>query len=160
MTELTESSYRTELREEYFKVVDILQSYDPYFLTIKNWGVTVSGATIALGATQKSSLIFLLVIILGVGFWSTEVRFKLLQLGHVRRAAELEQLLSNFCSDDGQHRSPSILGSFGKESAFNIQQRRWRSVAIWPQVMFPHIFFVACGILGFLYMTLSSKLFR
>jgi hypothetical protein len=31
---------REELREEYFKVIDIFQGYDPYFLSIKNWGVT------------------------------------------------------------------------------------------------------------------------
>ena len=90
MTEATDSTPRGELREEYFKVVDILQSYDPYFLTIKNWGVTVSGAAIALSVSQKSSSAFLLVCILAVGFWTTEVRFKLLQLGHTLRVGGRE----------------------------------------------------------------------
>ena len=94
MTEASDSTPRRELREEYFKVVDILQSYDPYFLTIKNWGVTVSGAAIALSVSQKSSSAFLLVCVLAIGFWTTEVRFKLLQLGHTLRATELERYLS------------------------------------------------------------------
>jgi hypothetical protein len=49
------------------------------------------------------------------------------------------------------------LGAFGEESALNIRHRRWRSVFLWPQVMFPHVFFVAIGILGFL---LTSFLVR
>jgi len=46
--------------------------------------------------------------------------------------------------------SPRVLGAFGEESALNIRHHRWRSVFLLPQVMFPHVFFVAVGILGFL----------
>jgi len=35
---------RSNLLEEYYKLSAIIQSYDPYFLSIKAWGVTVSGA--------------------------------------------------------------------------------------------------------------------
>jgi hypothetical protein len=150
MTEASDSTPRRELREEYFKVVDILQSYDPYFLTIKNWGVTVSGAAIALSVSQKSSSAFLLVCVLALGFWTTEVRFKLLQLGHTLRATELERYLSDPDTAASKPQSPRVLGAFGEESALNIRHHRWRSVFLWPQVMFPHVFFVAVGILGFL----------
>ena len=143
-------STRSELLEEYFKVVDILQSYDPYFLTIKNWGVTVSGAALALGVSQKSPSAFLLVCVLAVGFWTTEVRFKLLQLGHTQRATELERYLSDPDTSASKPRSPRVLGAFGEQSALNIRHRRWRSVFLWPQVMFPHVVFVEVGILGFL----------
>ena len=156
MTDATDST-RRELLEEYFKVVDILQSYDPYFLTIKNWGVTVSGAAIALAVSQKAPSAFLLVCVLAVGFWTTEVRFKLLQLGHTQRAAELERYLSDPDPPASTARSPRILRAFGEQSALNLRHRRWRFVLLWPQVMFPHVVFVAVGILGFL---LASFLFR
>jgi len=146
MSEATDSTPRRELREEYFKVVDVLQSYDPYFLTIKNWGVT----PIALSVSQKSSSAFLLVCVLAVGFWTTEVRFKLLQLGHTLRATELERYLSDPDTAASKPQTPRVLAAFGEESALNIRNHRWRSVFLWPQVMFPHVFFVAVGILGFL----------
>lgn len=141
---------REELLEEYFKVVGILQSYDPYFLTIKNWGVTVSGAALALGVTQKSSLLFFIVSVLAAGFWSTEVRFKLLQLGHTQRAMELEHHLADPNALPSTLKAPRVLGAFGEQSALNIRAHRWRTVLWWPQVMFPHVVFVAVGALGFI----------
>jgi len=149
MTDATDNT-RRELLEEYFKVVAILQSYDPYFLTIKNWGVTVSGAAIGLAVSQKVPSAFLLVCVLAAGFWTTEVRFKLLQLGHTQRAKELERHLSDPDPAASPARAPRILGAFGEQSALNLRSHRWRSVLLWPQVMFPHVVFVAVGILGFL----------
>lgn len=140
---------RKELLEEYFKVVGILQSYDPYFLTIKNWGVTVSGAALALGVTQKSSMLFFIVSVLALGFWTTEVRFKLLQLGHTQRATELEHHLADPDALPTSLKAPRVLAAFGEQSSLNIRVHRWRSVLLWPQVMFPHIVFVAVGLIGF-----------
>lgn len=134
--------FRKELREEYFKVVDILQSYDKYYLTIKNWGVTAFGVASAVGISNKAPAIFLLVSLISVGFWLTEVRFKLFQLGHTLRASELEQMLR---SSSIEASYPRILSAFGEESRKNIQTERWRSVLFWPQVMLPHVIFVLVG---------------
>lgn len=133
---------RDELREEYFKVVDILQSYDPYFLSIKNWGVTAIGVAATVGLANKAPAVFLLTSLIAVGFWLTEVRFKLLQLGHTQRAAELEHALSE---REPLSSSPRILSAFGEQSRRNLQAGRWRSVLFWPQVMFPHVVFVVAG---------------
>jgi hypothetical protein len=138
---------REELREEYFKVIDILQGYDPYFLSIKNWGVTSIGVAATVGFASKSPLVFLVIPVIAVGFWLTEVRFKLLQLGHTRRATELEETLSG---PKAAVRSPRILSAFGEESLRNLQTGRWRSVLFWPQVMFPHVVFVVIGPVAYL----------
>jgi hypothetical protein len=85
---------REELREEYFKLIDILQSYDPYFLSIKNWGVTIIEVAAAIGITKKAPVVFLPISFIASGFWLTEVRFKLLQFGHLRRGTERERALN------------------------------------------------------------------
>jgi hypothetical protein len=139
---MIESSRRAELFKEYETVIGILQMYDSYFLTIKNWGVTVGGAAVAVGATKGSTDIFLVGTVIALGFWVTEARFKLLQLGHTRRAAELERALQ--ANEEVLH--PRILGAFGEESARNIAMSRWRSVMRWPQVMFPHVVVVVVSL--------------
>jgi hypothetical protein len=40
---------RLGLKEEYYKIVDIVTGFDQRLLTIKGWGVTFSLATAALG---------------------------------------------------------------------------------------------------------------
>jgi hypothetical protein len=144
---------REELREEYFKVIDILQNYDPYFLSIKNWGVTVIGVAATVGLANKAPSVFLLISFIAVGFWFTEVRFKLLQLGHTLRATELEQALREIRPSAS---SPRILAAFGEESRRNLQIARWRSVLFWPQVMFPHVVFVVAGPIAYLLIRLFS----
>src|SRR5262245_17999406 len=132
---MASESSRSELLKEYEKVVDILQSYDSYFLTIKNWSVTVSGTALAVGVGKGTSDIFRLAATLAASFWATEVRFKLLQLGHTQRAGELERALQAGTSIP----SPRILTSFGEQSALNNASRRWKKVLSWPQVMLPHV---------------------
>ena len=144
---ISSDQIRNELREEYFKVVDILQSYDPYFLSIKNWGVTATGAIAAVGFANKAPIILLLTSIIAGGFWITEMRFKLLQLGHAQRASELERMLS---SNENLSSSPRIMSAFSEQSSRNLKARRWRSVLFWPQVMFPHIVFVVVGPLAYI----------
>ena len=144
---MTDDSRRAELLQEHAKAVDILQSYDAYFLTIKNWAVTVVGAALTVGVTKASTDVFLVAAILTVGFWLTEVRFKLLQLGHTRRAGELEVALQTGQVIPG----PRLLMAFGEESAVNYVTRRWRKVMFWPQVMFPHAVFLVLSLLAALW---------
>lgn len=129
---------RAELFTEYFKCIDIIQGYDNYFLTIKTWGVTLSSAAIGWAFVQSSAPSFLIAFFLSLAFWLTEVRFKLLQLGHALRISELEDALSK----GAEIPTPRILTAFGEESYRNNLAARWRSVVFWPQVMFPHLFFV------------------
>jgi len=146
---------RSELFEEYYKLSAIVQSYDSYFLTIKAWGVTVSGAAIGVAFSRDRPFgVFLVALTLSLAFWLTEVRYKLFQLGHMLRVSELEHALQNKLPLS----SPRIFSAFGEESRRNLQYKRWKSVMFWPQVMFPHLFFIALSIIFAVVEILKGKI--
>ncbi len=130
---------RDELFAEYLKMIDIVQGYDGHFLNIKAWSVTTS--SLAFGVVLAESAdpwLLVVVVMLAISFWMTEVRFKVLQQSHVYRLSTLEDALSR----DEQVRAPDMINSFTRASQFNTQRRMWRKIAFWPHVMFPHIVFV------------------
>lgn len=131
---------RSELLAEYYKVTDIVQSYDSYFLSIKTWSVTLSAAAIGISFTRSSAAPILLVaVLLALSFWLVESRFKTLQLNHTVRATALERYLGS----DIDKPSPLIFRSFTEAAAANARFKRWRKVMFWPHVALPHVFFVA-----------------
>jgi len=140
---------RAELFEEYFRLSGFVQSYDSYFLTIKTWGVTVSGVAIGVGFSKDvinynmQSEMFLIALALGTAFWWTEVRFKLIQLAHVTRQSVLERALQ----ENVYIKAPALLESFSAESVIQRELGRWRRIVFWPHVMFPHIIFVVLSLI-------------
>jgi hypothetical protein len=135
---------RAELLSEYYKLIDILQGYDAHFLSIKTWGVTLSSAALGLAFVQSSAPSFGIAFLLSLAFWLTEARYKLLQLNHTYRVAQLEDALSKGV----EMPTPRILGAFGDEAERNALTKRWRSVMFWPQVMLPHIFFILFSVIA------------
>ena len=141
---MMDKEQRSELLEEYFRLTAFVQAYDSYFLSIKAWGVTVSGAAIGVGfsrdliAQNMQMQVFAIALALAIAFWFTEVRFKLIQLAHIYRQAALEKALQG----NEYVKSPSILESYKEGRRTDNAQKRWRSVILWPQVMFPHVIFV------------------
>ncbi|HMV51556.1 MAG TPA: hypothetical protein PLD20_10385 [Blastocatellia bacterium] len=144
-----EKEQRSELTEEYFKLSAFVQAYDAYFLSIKNWGVTVSGAALGVSfskdliAQDKQILVLIIALILAVAFWLTEVRFKLIQLAHIYRQLALEKAIQ----ENTYIQNPAILTSYGQGRSFDEKQKRWRLVMFWPQVMLPHIIFVSLSLI-------------
>jgi len=138
---------RETLLQEYLKLTDIVHAYDDYFLRIKTWGVTVSAAALGLGIQMFSPGVLAVALVLAMSFWVTETHFKMLQLGHMRRVSELERSLSSAKSHE---ESPRIFGALAEERRTNIASKRVRRVIWWPQVMFPHVGFVAGATLGLL----------
>jgi hypothetical protein len=134
--------------EEYFKLASFVQAYDSYFLTIKTWGVTVTGTAMGVGfskdliAQDGQILIFVIALVLATAFWFTEVRFKLIQMAHVFRQSALERALQN----ETHIKYPGLLESYGDRSMVNKEQKRWRTIMFWPHVMFPHIIFVVLSL--------------
>jgi hypothetical protein len=134
---------RSELLEEYYKLSAIVQSYDSYCLTIKAWGVTVSGAAVGVAFSRPGSLgVFVVAFALSLAFWLTEVRFKLFQLAHMLRVTELENALQN----NLPVASPRIFSAFGEQSRTNLKSKRWRSLMLWHPVMLPHVFFAVLSL--------------
>ena len=144
MPEVSEIS-RSELLEEYHKLVDIVQRYDEYYIRIKGWGVTVSGAAAGFGSVEESSIVFLITAVLAFSFWLTEVRYKQFQLRHLQRVWEIENPTESGLS---QLLAPRIFTAYGEERRKNVANKRWYTVMFWPQVMLPHVFFVIIGLAG------------
>ena len=137
---------------EYYKLTDIVHKYDDYFLRIKAWGVTASGAAAGYGATQVSGLTFLIAAALSVAFWITEARFKVLQLDHMLRIGELESSLNGKTATV----TPRIYGALGDRKSQHRKQDKWKSVMMWPHVMFPHALFTAIGVIGGMVLLISE----
>jgi hypothetical protein len=146
---MMDADQRAQLYAEYFKIAEFVQAYDAQFLSIKAWGVSVSAAAIAVGFSKDviergyQIEVFVVAFALAFSFWLTETRFKLLQLGHMYRYNSLEEALQK----DTYIRSPDILGGFGVGRRRDDAKRRWRSVAFWPHVMFPHVIFAGLSLL-------------
>jgi hypothetical protein len=139
---------RSELLEEYYKVYSFVQAYDPYFISIKNWGVTVSGAALAVGLSRENSrplLVFVVSLALSISFWFTEVVFKNSQLAHLRRVKAIEDALKTEASIE----SPLIAKSYDEGKIENKKAKLWRKVLLWRHVMLPHAIFTSIS-LGFI----------
>jgi hypothetical protein len=138
---------RAQLLQEYYNIATFVQAYDGHFLSIKSWGITVSGAAIGVGFSQdllrNQVGVFFIALVLSTAFWLTEVRFKLIQLAHVYRQSALEQSLR----EDIYIKTPAILESYGMGMTVDRERKRWRSVIFWPHVMLPHILFAGLSLL-------------
>jgi hypothetical protein len=146
---------RDELLTEYYKITDIIHKYDDYFLRIKTWGVTVSGAATGVGVAQRSEVTFFIATLLAISFWFTEARYKVLQLDHILRIEELESALK-LKSVPADFQTPRIFGALSERKKHHKKIRKWRSVLFWPHVIFPHIFFAIVGLVGSVGLIISS----
>jgi hypothetical protein len=62
----------------------------------------------------------------------------------MRRVKELETDLQKY---KDEHESPRIYAAAGEENKQNKQDKKWRSVMFWPQVMLPYLFFVILSLI-------------
>jgi hypothetical protein len=135
-----------ELLTEYYKLIDMIQGYDPYFISIKSWSATLGSLAIGTAFTRPATTLPLLgaAILLSVSFWVVEAVFKILQQNHVIRAGLLEHLLQQ----GGTTPTPRILQSFAEAAVKNRQNRAWRRVMLWPHVAFPHALFALVALIA------------
>jgi hypothetical protein len=150
-----DENQRERLIQEYYSVAGFVQAYDGHSLSIKSWGLTVTGAAIGIGFSadlldQASRIgVFGIAFILSVAFWLTEVEFKLMQQAHVYRQSVLEDSLHK----DNYVETPAILSSYRGAYKTNRGRKRWRSVMFWPHVMMPHVLFTSLSLILIIYLT-------
>src|SRR4051812_37192324 len=84
------STLHADLQAEYFKLVDIVASFDQRLLTIKGWGVTLSLASLGLGFQQNHYGLFLVAAVSGLAFWLLEATTKLHQMRYYPRMGDIE----------------------------------------------------------------------
>ena len=139
---------RASMRQEYYQLATFVQAYDGHFLLIKSWGITASSLAIGVGLGTNALGwdgrigVFLTALALSLAFWVTEVRFKLIQLAHVHRQLFLEKSLQQ----DVLVATPAILRSYGEGARYDRARRQWKSIALWPQVMLPHVLFAGLSV--------------
>jgi hypothetical protein len=155
---------------EYYKIADLVTSFDQRLLTIKGWGVTLSLASIGLGFQQSHYGLFLVAALGGLSFWIVEATTKFHQLRYYPRMGDIEVAcydLFRADSDHGPASSPLIdwgwytakrrVRGGPKKGESHIPQRwpedntlsagrRVRfSTMLYPHVMFPHVIAMIAG---------------
>jgi hypothetical protein len=85
---------------EYYRIADIVASFDQRLLTIKSWGVTFALATLALGFQQNHFGLFLIAAASGLAFWLIEASIKLHQMRYYPRMGDIEVISYQLFGED------------------------------------------------------------
>lgn len=134
------------LREEYFKLQDIIEAFDERALQIKGWSVTVSLAGMAaalvadIGQPEKATAFFIAAIG-SLAFWLIEFFWKCFQWTFFHRIEAIEKA---FAGGDLEREHPLQIrkvfhANFKKDIRPNLRK------AFKPSLMFPHILIAAMG---------------
>lgn len=155
---------------EYYKIADLVTSFDQRLLTIKGWGVTLSLASIGLGFQQSHYGLFLVAALGGLSFWIVEATTKFHQLRYYPRMGDIEVAcydLFRVDSDHGQTSSPlidwgwytakrrvrggpkkgesQIPQRWPEDNPLSVGRRVRFSTILYPHVMFPHVIAMIAG---------------
>jgi hypothetical protein len=146
-------------RNEYFKLVDIVQAFDQRLLTIKGWGVTLSLAAVTGGFQYRAVGFFLVAALSGLTFWIIEWVTKLHQMRYYARMREIEVRRAELTVDPQAIQSPRIDWSWNNPpgrgtdvAAASASPRPFEAASPWealfyPHVCLPHVLSVAAGAL-------------
>ena len=134
------------LREEYFKLQEIVETFDERALQIKGWSVTVSLAGMAaalvadIPADDKAKA-FLLAGIAALSFWLIEFFWKCFQWTFLHRIDEIE---AAFLGDRALSLAPLQIRRLFHAN-FKPDLRKNRHKAFKPSVMLPHALIALLG---------------
>jgi hypothetical protein len=135
------------LREEYFKLQDIVESFDERALQIKGWSVTVSLAGMAaaivanIEPTEKA-LAFFIAAMGAIAFWWIEFFWKCFQWTFFHRIDAIE---AAFAGDRLAEENPLQIrnvfhANFKRDLLPNLPK------ALKPSLMFPHLLVATMGL--------------
>lgn len=138
---------REELLREYYQIIELIYKYDNYFISIKTSSISLGSIATGIGIGVRSIYLMLLVILLAIAFWLTEASLKVVQLSNFKRVKELENAL-NTRMIESEFTSPRIIKAYSERRKENEESKLWRKVVWWNHIMFPHVMFVAGGLIG------------
>lgn len=144
------------LEAEYFKLQDIIESFDAKALQFKGWSVTV---TLAAAATallsekiddDKRMMVLALAAFGSLVFWLTEAMWKLFQQAFFKRLRAIE---TSFEAAEQDTLRPLQINRTWKESYQSERLANFWKYALKPNTMLPHVAVTAfCVVLiGWLY---------
>ncbi|PTQ15352.1 hypothetical protein CWO33_10565 [Vibrio splendidus] len=83
------------LSAEYFKLIEIINQYDNYLMTIKGWSITVGIAIIGYAFQQTKKSILLLCIVSSLSFYVMDAKFKEYQVSYYPRMRAIENCVES-----------------------------------------------------------------
>ncbi len=156
-----------DLMTEYYRIADIVASFDQRLLTVKSWGVTFSLATVALGFQQDHYGLFLVSAAAAAAFWLIEGSIKLHQMRYYPRMGDIEVIAYElYGQNTGRGRAssplidwswftawPRLVGGASKGDPHtpspwkdvNDQLGANRRTLFYPHVALPHAIVVVLG---------------
>ena len=161
------SHLHDDLMTEYYRIADVVASFDQRLLTIKSWGVTFALATLGLGFQQDHYGLFLVAAASGLAFWLIEASTKLHQMRYYPRMGDIEVIAHELYGEetaDGRVSAPLIDWSWytawprvrgGASKGDPRVPRPWkdvndtpganRRILLYPHVALPHAITLALG---------------
>ena len=129
------------LRQEYFLLQSIVESFDQKSLTIKAWSVTLSMTGIGAGFTAKVELLFLLSALSSFLSWLIDASWKIFQQANYYRLKTIEDYFNGKIAQE-DFRVPDITG------AWSVGRRKvsLSKVMFWSHVLLPHAIVTVVGI--------------
>lgn len=135
------------IKEEYFKLHDIVVGFDEKVITIKSWSVTTSMAGVAAAFIEKRSELLLLASVASLLFWIIEALWKSFQRAHYRRIRQIEQYLSPTSPSKKPFHYPRITSSWHYSWSKDKSNTFLRILFSMPHVYLPHAAVMIGGIL-------------
>jgi hypothetical protein len=141
-----ESDKLSLLKDEYFKLQDIVEAFDARALQIKGWSVTLSLAGLVAAFANKDAeparmMIILLAVMSAICFWLVEFLWKCHQWTLLTRVEEIEAAMRG---EDDLPAPLQINASF--QTNWRRVLRRRAPMFIAPAVCLPHLLIVILGI--------------
>lgn len=130
------------IEAEYFKLQDVIESFDAKALQFKGWSVTVTlaaaaSALIADKLSDRERMVVLALAAFGsVAFWLSEAMWKQFQQAFYLRAKEIEKAFAE--GRESQLKPLQIGTSWSKAFHANKSWVFFRS-ATWPHTFMPHL---------------------
>jgi hypothetical protein len=135
------------LREEYFKLQDIIEAFDERSLQIKGWSVTISLAGMAAALTVEKledgtrALAFALAGIAALAFWLIEYLWKCFQWTFFHRIDAIEAAFRDGLADS----APPLQIRTTFRANWRAERAASRSKAFKTAVMLPHSLIALLG---------------
>lgn len=134
------------LKDEYFHLQNSVEKYDQHILTVKQWSVTVSIASISTGFAQHNRWIVLVGALSSGMFWLIDGLWKQFQNANYYRLRNIEAYINNAKEEHSDFRYPYITTSWGTGKK---KGRSLYKILLWSQVLLPHAPISVAGITTF-----------
>lgn len=132
------------LKEEYFHIQNLVESFDSKALTIKAWSVTLSMTGIGISYMEDQPILLLLSGISALLFWFIETLWKTFQAAYYDRLELIEDYFAGTITKGVS--SPRIHHAWSASWRPLKKPKNFMTIMKWSHVMLPHALVALAGI--------------